>query len=79
MPGYGVFPLVYKGFLHYTLPGDGLKQGYPIWGIPIPAPPLGAGFPLAYKGLLHYTLSRETPYWGIPGEGVMHHPSAAAT
>ena len=42
--------------------------------------PVGAGFPLAYKGLLHYTLSRETPYWGIPGEGVMNKdPSAAAT
>ena len=23
VPGYGVFPLAYKGFLHYTLPGDG--------------------------------------------------------
>ena len=22
VPGYGVFPLAYKGFLHYTLPGD---------------------------------------------------------
>ena len=30
VPGYGVFPLAYKGLLHYTLPGDGPKQGYPI-------------------------------------------------
>ena len=27
------FPLVYKGFLHYTLPGEA-----PIWGIPYGVP-----------------------------------------
>ena len=29
------FSLVYKGFLHYTLPGGGSKQGSqtPYWGL----------------------------------------------
>ena len=37
--GYGVFPLVYKGFLHYTLPGDG---------------PSGLGHWIMHRGRMHH-------------------------
>ena len=39
--GYGVFPLVYKGFLHYTLPGDG---------------PSGLGHWIMSRGMMHWIM-----------------------